>query len=190
MLVGFVAAAYPRAKRYLIEEQVLARKQVEAYPTAQVVFLAMVRHYEDARDEYFKWAQLPFHQARLLSGEVDDLVRQKANRVGWSAIPAQDLLPGVRQVRIASARLEQQLAMVQTVEAIRMYGAANGGKLPKRLDDLPVPAPLEPFTGQPLDYQYHGDHAVLDGYDMPGMRYRLVLRFDGQSDADEEASEK
>jgi hypothetical protein len=79
--------------------------------------------------------------------------------------------------RTAVARIEQQLALVQTVEAIRMYGAAHGGKLPATLDDLPVPAPLEPCTGKPLDYQCHGKYAVLNGHDLPGIRYRLVLRF-------------
>jgi len=67
--------------------------------------------------------------------------------------------------------------MIQTVEAIRMYGAAQGGKLPASLDDLSLPAPVEPVTGKPLDYRYQGDQAVLTGHDLPGIRYRLVLRF-------------
>ena len=65
----------------------------------------------------------------------------------------------------------------RTVEAIRAYGAAHDGKLPPSLDDLPLPAPPEPFTGKPLDYQYRGKVAVLTGHDMPGLRYRLVIRF-------------
>ncbi len=177
MLVGFVAAAYPGAKRYLIEDHGLAREQVEAYPIAQVVFLAIVRHYDEARDEYFKWAHLPYHHARLKSGDADQFLGQKEKRLGWSAAPAQLLSPAVGAVQTATARLGQQLALVQTVEAIRMYGAAHDGKFPETLDDLPVPAALEPFTGQPLDYQYHGDHAILRGHPMPGLRYRLVLRF-------------
>jgi len=58
-----------------------------------------------------------------------------------------------------------------------MYGAANDGKLPESLDDLPVPVPLEPFTGKPLDYQYHDNYAVLTGHKRQSMQYRLVLRF-------------
>ncbi len=177
ILVGAVAAAYPGAKRYLIEDHGLAREQVEAYPTAQVVFLAIVRHYDEARDEYFKWAHLPYHHARLKSGDADQFLRQQEKRLGWSAAPASLLLPAIGAVQTATARLGQQLALLQTVEAIRMYGAAHEGKLPPSLDDLPVPAALEPFTGQPLDYQYHGDHAILSGHPMPGLRYRLVLRF-------------
>ncbi len=183
MLVAYVAAAYPAAKRYLIEDLGLAREQVEAYPTAQVVFLAMVRYYEEARDDYFKWTRLPYWQAeRKTQGRsFEDFVGVKPDRVGWSAAPTLMLLPAVLATRTAAARVEQQVALVQTVEAIRMYGASHDGKLPARLDDLPVPAPQDPFTGKPLDYQYHGDYAVLNGHPMPGLRYRLIVRFAQQA---------
>ena len=177
LLTGFVAAAYPGAKRYLVEEQGMAREQVEAYPIAQVVFLAIVRHYDEVRDEYFKWLHVPFHHARLRAAEADEMVQQRGRQLGWSAAPAQLLLPAVLAARSAAARLEQQLALIQTVEAIRMYGATRHRKLPNSLDDLPVPAPLDPFTGTPVEYEHHGDHAVLQGHQLPGMRYRFVLRF-------------
>ena len=184
LLVGFIAAAYPDAKRYLIEEVGLPQEQVEAYPTAQVVFLAMVRFYDEVRDEYSKWTYLPFHQARLMWDEVERVLNRAAERVAWIATPVALLPPAYDSLGDSMARLKQQLALIQAVEAIRMYGAAHEGKLPPSLDELPVPAPPEPFTGQPLDYQYHGDHAVLSGhpipgprYRTPGLRYRLVLRF-------------
>lgn len=178
MLVAFVAAAYPGAKRYLIEELGLAREQVEAYPTAQVVFLAMTRFYDEVRDEYYKWTYLPFHQARLMADKIERDTKTRLERLGLTALPVNELLPAYFLGRNTSmARLEQQLALIQAVEAIRMYGAAHEGKLPPSLGKLPVPVPPEPFTGQPLDYQYHGDHAILNGHPMPGLRYRLVLRF-------------
>lgn len=179
VLVGFVAAAYPGAKRYLIEDCRLPREKVDAYPTAQVVFLAVVRYYDEARDDNFKWSHLPYWQAEAKNRRrgFDELMQVKPDRVGWSAAPALLLLPATMAARTAVARIEQQLALVQTVEAIRMYGAAHGGKLPATLDDLPVPAPLEPCTGKPLDYQCHGKYAMLNGHDMPSIRYRLVLRF-------------
>ncbi|MHC4398142.1 MAG: hypothetical protein ACYTG0_00510 [Planctomycetota bacterium] len=177
VLVASVAAAYPGAKRYLIDDCGLSAEQVEAYPTAQAVFLAVVRYYDEARDDYFKWAQLPYWQAALKTRDLEPSMGAQADRVGWIATPSDLLLPAVIAVRTAAARIEQQLALSQTVEAIRMYGAAHDGKLPKTLDDLPLPAPPEPFNGKPLDYRYHGDHAVLNGHDMPGLRYRLVLRF-------------
>lgn len=179
LLLAYVAAAYPGAKRYLIEDLGMSREQVEAYPTAQAVFLAITRFYDSARDDVFKWAHLPYWQVRgvIDSPHFEEAFRQKADRAGWSSVPTQAILPGVMAVQRAVARNQQKLALVQTVEAIRMYGAAHEGQLPRSLDDLPVPAPMEPFTGKPIDYEFHGEYAILNGHEMPGMRYKLILRF-------------
>jgi hypothetical protein len=178
-LVAYIAAAYPGAKEYLIDECGLNPEQVEAYPTAQVVFLAGVRFYDQWRDEYFKWTHLPVWQVRagMDRNSLDTALRNASKRYGFCAVPANLLLPAVLAVRTAEARCEQTIALAQTVEAIRMYGAAHDGRLPASLDDLPVPAPIEPFTGKPIDYEVEGDHAVISGHPMPGLRYRLVVRF-------------
>lgn len=177
-LVAFVAAAYPSAKEYLIHEQGLPRDQVEAYPTAQVVFLAMVRFHNYWRDEVFKWMYLPFWQVRSLevTADVERKLKSAAEQYGWFAMPTELLLPAVIATRTAATRGEQNVALLQTVEAIRMYAAVNAGKLPASLDALPVPAPVEPFTGKPVDYELLGDRAVLSGHPLPGMQHRLVVR--------------
>lgn len=177
-LVAYVAAAYPGAKEYLINEWNMPPEQIEAYPTAQVVFLAMVRFYDQWRDDSFKWMHLPIWQSRAKATvrSVDKLMAAKASRYGWIAAPTQVLLPAVLAARTAVARSEQQVALLQTVEAVRLYAASNNGKLPASLDVLPVPGPIEPFTGKPIDYELLGDRAVLNGYSLPGMRYRLILR--------------
>jgi hypothetical protein len=179
VLVGFVAASYPGSRQYLIEQWNLPKEQVEAYPTTQVVFLAMVRFYDQWRDEFFKWMLLPYWQAEAAprSRRVDEAMNAASEKYGWCSLPTMLLLPAVRAARTAEVRTDQNLAMLQTVEAIRMYGAENAGKLPTSLDELPVPAPVEPFTGKPFDYQSLGDRAILTGHPMPGLRYRLILRF-------------
>jgi hypothetical protein len=178
-LVSYIAAAYPGAETYLIQECGLTPEQVAAYPTAQVVFLAIVRFYDQWRDEYFKWTHLPVWQIRTKTdrGRVDAALRSASKRYGFCAVPANLLLPAVLAVRTAEARCEQTIALTRTVEAIRMYGAAHENNLPPSLDDLPVPAPIEPFTGEPIEYSFHGDHAIVTGHPLPGMRYRLVVRF-------------
>lgn len=177
-VIAYVAAAYPGAKEYLINEWNMPSEQVEAYPTAQVVFLAMVRFYDQWRDDIFKWMHLPIWQfrAKATVNSIDKLMADKADRYGWIAAPTQVLLPAVLAAQTAVARSEQQVALLQTVEAVRLYAAANNGKLPASLNVLPVPAPIEPFTGKPIDYELLGDRAVLNGYSLPGMRYRLILR--------------
>jgi hypothetical protein len=179
ILVGYIAAAYPGAKDYLIQECQFSPEQIEAYPTAQVVFLAAVRSYDQWRDEYFKWTHLPYWQVqtRTSRGSTDATLRAASQRYGFCTAPAMLLLPAVLAARTAEARCDQIIALTQAVEAIRMYGAAHDGKLPPTLDDLQVPPPIEPFTGKPIDYEYHGHRAVLNGHAVPGLRYRLVLRF-------------
>jgi len=176
-LVAYVAAAYPGAKEYLINECKLPREQVDAYPTAQVVFLAAVRYYDECRDDEFKWAYLPFWQAYTndARGGADDAMRAASERYGWCTAPAVVLSSHFMGARAAEARCDQTIALLQTVEAIRMYGAAHDGKLPQSLDELPVPAPVDPFTGKPFDYEGLGSRAILNGHALPGLRYRLIL---------------
>ncbi len=178
-LVGFIAVAYPSAKRYLVEECGLSREQVETYPTAQTVFLAVVRCYEESRDRAFKWTCLPYWQATAATRDLpfNGHPSEAMERAGMIAAPATMLLPALGSARAAAAKFDQQLALLQTVEAIRMYGAASGGKLPATLDDLPLPSPVDPFTGKLLAYRCQGDQAVLSGHEMPTIRYQLVLRF-------------
>ncbi len=177
-VVGYIVAAYPGAKEYLINEQQLPREMVEAYPTAQVVFLAMVRFFDQWRDEQFKWMHLPYWQMRSKApwGELDQTMQAEAKRYGWSMLPTMLLLPAAFAAQTAEARSTQLIALLKTVEATRMYAANNDGKLPPSLDALSVPAPIEPVTGKPIDYQLLGDRAVLNGRQIGFMRYRLILR--------------
>lgn len=179
VMVGYIAAAYPGAKRYLIQQWDMDPDRVEAYPIAQVVFLAMVRFYEEWRDNTFKWTRLPYWQARNSAGmrNVDDDMREASAKAGFCSAPTMLLLPAVLAAGSAVARCDQTIALIQTVEAIRMYGALHNGQLPASLDELPVPAPVDPLTGKRIDYQKMGSRAVLSGHPVPGLRYRLIVRF-------------
>lgn len=177
-VVAKIKEAYPGAKDYLITQQKLPQEQVEKYPREQVVFLAMVRFYDHWRDEYFKWTHVPFWQARqkMKPKELEESLKADADRYGWCTMPTTVLLPAVSAVRIAEARCDQYIALVQTVEALRMFAAENNGKLPKSLADLSVPAPVDPFTGQPVQYELDGEQATITGHPLPRLQYRLVVR--------------
>ena len=77
------------------------------------------------------------------------------------------LTPALSKVRSAQGRLEQRLAMLRHVEAVRMYAAAHDGKLPAKLSDCPVPLPVDPFTGKPFRYEVDGETAHLRGSPPP-----------------------
>lgn len=181
LMVAYIAASYPAARDYLINECGLSRKHIAALPTAQVVFLAAVRFHEYWRDETFKWMHLPYWQARSVPArrEVGQAMHHAAREAGYWAERAIELLPPNQAAAGAQVRCDQQIALIQTVEAIRMYGAAHDGELPPSLADLPVPAPLDPVTGQAFEYQYLDDHAALSCSVPPALdlRYQLILKF-------------
>jgi hypothetical protein len=70
-------------------------------------------------------------------------------------------------VKAALVRLEQRIAMLRAVEAIRLDAATNGGKLPASLGDLSVPVPADPVSGKPFAYKLDGMTAVLEGKPTP-----------------------
>lgn len=178
VMTAMIAGVYPAAKRYLLEELGLPPGQVESYPTAQVVFLALVRFSDAVRDENFKWTHVPVWQARAHrnSSSLDDRKRADVGRLGWIAELTYALNVNTATVMDSFGRVEQSLALLQTVEAIRMYAADNRDRLPASLDDLPVPAVVDPLSGKPLKYQKDDGHAVLSGHPVGGHQYRLRLR--------------
>ncbi|MEL7336348.1 MAG: hypothetical protein AAFN70_09130, partial [Planctomycetota bacterium] len=126
MLPGFVIASYPGAKRYLIEREKMSAAEVDALPTTQVVFLALVRYYDYASDEAFKYWNMPIWQTKLVPGIRDEFrVSDDEKRYGPMTKFADLLLPAVKAARLACARSQQHIAMLQTVEAIRIYATQH-----------------------------------------------------------------
>jgi hypothetical protein len=124
------------------------------FPPEQVVLLDSKREYEMRRDELAKLMPLPHWQidARTTAGTP------AAERALFD-----DFLPAILRVRQAQARLDQRVALLRHVEALRMYAAEHGGSLPDKLSEITVPLPVDPFTGKPFRYERRGDTAVIRG---------------------------
>ncbi len=174
---AFVIAAYPGARRYLRDQWRIEEKQLDDYPTAQVVALATVRFYEQWRDEYFKWFSLPLSEARRHPEyqTLESRFHRAVREVGPAALLANAMLPAIGAVPTASARTDDALNMLAAVEAIRLFSGKHG-KLPDSLDDLGVPAHVIVGSSGPLRYRREGDRGVLIGNTFPGVRYQLVLK--------------
>ena len=178
-IVAAIAMGYPGAKRYLLEDVGMDPIKVDGYTTAQTFFLAVKRFYEQVNDDHSKWHSIPYSQA-IANSQFMSLNKRLASdsqRIGWASIPTGIFLASFDAVHTAQQRMQQTIALLQTVEAIRMYGASSEGKLPNSLENLPVPAPADPLTGKPFQYELNGDKAVLTGHRVPGLQYRLVIRF-------------
>ncbi len=175
-VAAIFASSYPAAKRYLIEDANLERELVNSLVPAQVILLAIRHHYDGRRDNYHKWYSLPPLQiaSHPEYQELETQTRKVVEHSGLIAILPDLVLPAIRAVRVSESRAQQGAELLRTVEAIRDYAAASG-ELPKRLEDLRLPLPLDPFTGKPLRYDHNGDHAVLSTAD-PHLETRLILK--------------
>jgi hypothetical protein len=132
----------------------MKKELIAQFPTDQVLLLDEERAYEVRRDEGMKYMTLPTWEA--LAG-IDSLKAPK--EPGLFDV----FLSAVNRVRRAQGRLEQRIALLRHVEALRLYAAGHDGKLPAALADAGVPLPPDPFTGKPFRYETREGVAHLRG---------------------------
>jgi hypothetical protein len=148
---GLVSAARRRLVEHGLAEQRLLR-----FPADQLLLLDEKREYEWRRDDIMKLMNLPAWQ---VGSTVAD--SKAANKP--PALFADVLLPGVYSTHAAQARLEQRIALLRHVEAVRLYAAEHKASLPAKLSELSLPLPDDPFTGKPFRYEAAGNIAHLRG---------------------------
>jgi hypothetical protein len=144
-----LAQARARLIEYGIGEELL-----NAFPADQIILIDEKRAYEVERDEAIKLMNLPTWQAL---GECEKLPPRAETRLFSGFVPA------IQKVRRAQGRLEQRLALLRHVEALRLYAAKHAGKLPDSLTQVEVPLPVDPFTGQPFRYELKDGTAHIRG---------------------------
>jgi hypothetical protein len=138
----------------------LPEGRLRRFPTEQVILLDEKREYEIRRDEVMKNLVLPFWQAEAMAD------RGTAKRK--PALLADALVPAVKAVRRSQARVDQRIALLRMVEALRLHAAERDGKLPAKLSEISVPVPDDPITGKPFRYELIGATAHLRGSPPPG----------------------
>src|SRR5262249_28922041 len=129
------------ARRHLIETG-CAEDLVKKFPPMQIILLAEKLDFEVQRDARMKLLALPLWQIDF---------SEQAGRG-----PFADLLPHIIKLRQTQGRLQQQIALLRHVEALRLYAAEHDGKLPARLSDFSVPLPVDPVTGKSFAYVVQG----------------------------------
>lgn len=154
------------ARRRLVEVG-FSQKRLVQFPADQVLLLDAKREFEVSRDEVMKLMMLPTWQAQELGRQIKP--------------PKKDedlfefLVPALLKVHQAKGRLEQRIALLRHIEALRLYAADHDGKLPEKLSDCPVPLPDDPFTGKPFRYRKDGASAHLLNTPPKGMEKVAAL---------------
>jgi hypothetical protein len=147
--------AVVQAARARLVEGGLAEKRVARFPADQVILLDEKLKYEILRDEEMKLMALRTWEVEAHAFKITSSVKEES--LFWF------FLPSLQRVRRAQGRLEQRIALLRHVEALRMYAADHAGELPEKLADVKVPLPVDPFTGKPFRYTREGSKAHLRG---------------------------
>jgi hypothetical protein len=150
------------AKRALIQSG-RPKEKVESMPHVQVALLHGILQYNRIYDEYVKWVDAPYTEARPgIEQAVKFRDKEFASADGPALPVARLLLPAIDRVMISQVRLDRRLAALRCVEAIRLYAAGHDGHLPGALIEIKeVPIPRDPATGKDFDYGTTGDAAKL-----------------------------
>jgi hypothetical protein len=179
------AKIFPVAKKYLIEKG-RTSDQVDALPVIQVALMYALAQYDAHFDHMYKWQNVPFWEMEPgMNKAFKKVAESRAKIMSTGGIPlAELLLPAVQRVFITRTKFDRRIAALRCVEAIRLYAAANQGKLPDSLSDIKeVPIPIDPITGKNFEYRLEKGTAILIGRwptgltasEMNTLRYELTL---------------
>ena len=149
-----------RAARQRLIEAGYGPDLVKTFPATQAILVDEKRDYEIQRDERIKLLAVPLWQ-------IDPSVGGNERASDTGGLFA-ELLPHIFKLRQAQGRLEQQIAILRHVEALRLYAAVHDGKLPAKPSDLSVPLPIDPVTGLPFVYSVNGATAHIRGSSLEG----------------------
>ena len=164
------AVQAPGARKDLIARGI-AKKDVDAMPPAQAVLLRSIYRHRDVWDDQVKCFSLPAHRAFVEMERIERMAKKaKAEAKDDALFAVMTLLyPAVQKVHFAHARFERRIALIRTLEAIRLQIAADGGRVPKSLDDVTVVAvPADPFLDRPFEYAAKDGGFTLTAPPLPG----------------------
>jgi hypothetical protein len=168
-------AVWLKAARKGLTDAGCPAEAVAKYPPEQVVLHHMMRKARIYTDEGLKWMLVPYWQAEAGLAEFAQPAADIEEKM------ARQIVFAVPRVKAAHARLEQRLAMLRVVEAVRMEAVKSGGKLPESLTGLSVPVPIDEVSGKAFEYKVNGLTATIAGKRTPitgggQMQYRYEIR--------------
>jgi hypothetical protein len=162
-------------KEYAATHRLTAKQAAEAEPIG-VLGEYYFGQFEIAYDEWSKCRGLAY-PALIEKAKAFDSWSKKLKEEQRSN-PLAQTLPVMTGVVGKFARADRQLAALTTVEALRAYAAANGGKLPEQLDDIvETPVPANPMTGKPFSYAVsNGVATISDSTRGDHFEYTIKIR--------------
>jgi hypothetical protein len=173
---ALILKTHPDAKKFL-KERGWSDEKLEAMPAAQAVLLYFVQQNDEIKDDFLKWTNVPPWQALPGMAETEKRLRVVAADNPIIRL----LLPAVQKVYEARVRIEHTADYLRCAEAIRLYAQTHDGKPPAKLEDVKLPLPTDPYTGEGYGkfYKVEADGtAVFEVPPPPNMPPSLGRRFE------------
>ncbi len=142
------AMLFPEAARWM-QSTGKTPEQIAALPVSYVTLRYAIASYRERNDRLLAAASLPPAQARAI---LDSTVQPASSRANLLAGLSDILQPALGRTISIHQHIARQVAMLRTVELLRLH-AASTGSLPATLEEIRVaPIPENPETGRPFDY--------------------------------------
>jgi hypothetical protein len=152
--LGWVMLHYSDAKQFLVRKD-FSQQQIEAMPAAQAVLIYQKQEYQEMLDNMYKWFAIPYHQARPHLDKSKRLFDDHQRAKGIKTNVFFTFLPALLRISFLRVRLDRKIALLRTIEAIRMFAADHSGRLPGSLAEITsVPVPVDPMTGNVFLYEH------------------------------------
>lgn len=139
----------------------LSDAAIDAMPKSKIAILDAFETFDAMCDDFAKTNGLPYWQAAPLLKAT----AQRCQDVGVKGSPLTRCIlhspPAWKEYRRAAMYTERQLAMIRCIAALRAYAADNAGKLPVKMEEIDLPLPRDPASGQPFDYSLGADGVGL-----------------------------
>jgi len=178
-IAGWALKNYGAARADLLARG-YSEQQLDTWPALQVVLLHAWKQFEEVRDDCFKWTLAAQDAPPELRAKAEDALRAAEHE--GRGLPFIRMLPAVSTARESLRRMPRRIDALRTIEALRLFAAANG-RLPKSLDEIKdVPVPVDLLTDKPFPYRLEGETAILDFPQLPNQspqdarRYEITLR--------------
>ena len=150
--IGWVMLHYSDAKQFLARKG-FSQQRIEEMPAAQAVLIYQKQEYLEMLDNMYKWFVIPYDQAQPHLDKSERLFDGHNRARGIKANLFCTLLPALSRIAFLQARLDRHIALLRTIEAIRMFAADHSGRLPGSLAEITsVPIPSDPVTGKDFLY--------------------------------------
>lgn len=149
---AWVMAHYSDAKKYLLNKG-FSQERIDTMPAAQVVLIYQKQQYMEIADNSFKWLEIPYYQSQAYIKKNEQEFYNSFASEGLKANIFCLFMPALDRILFIQTRLERDIAMLRTIEAIRMFAANHSGEVPESLADITmVPIPVDPVTGREFIY--------------------------------------